>query len=198
MFTGIVADTGTVRRAHTRKGVLDLRLDAGPVARSVEVGDSVAVSGVCLTAVGTGRRTLEFEAMGETLGRTTLGAIARGDRVNLELPVRPSDRLGGHIVQGHVDAVGKVTRLQDDCGARRVWLAAPEEALRYLIPKGSVAIDGVSLTVVDAGRDAFQVALIPHTLQATTLALLEEGSLVNLEVDMVAKYVERLVDGRKP
>jgi len=132
--------------------------------------------------------------MAETLGRTTLGSLRRGGKVNLELPVRPSDRLGGHIVQGHVDGIGKVIRTDDDDGALRVWMSASDDVLRYLVPKGSVTLDGVSLTVVEVGATSFQVALIPHTLKETTFSDIAIGDRFNVEVDVLAKYVERLME----
>ena len=197
MFTGIVVDTGTVLKARARKGALELEIQAPEVAREVSVGDSVAVNGVCLTAVRAGRRTMRFEAIEETLARSSLGDLKRGGIVNLELPARLVDRLGGHLVQGHVDGIGRVVRIEDEEEARRIWFEAPSELLRYMVGKGSVALDGVSLTIVDVGVKTFQVALIPHTLKATTLGSLQVGSTVNVEVDVIAKYVERLTDGRK-
>jgi riboflavin synthase len=174
--------------------MLELEIESSGIARELRRGDSVAVDGVCLTATKAGRKRFEAELTGETLSRTTLGALARGRLVNLELPARPTDRLGGHLVQGHVDGVAEVTRIEDGDGTRRVWAGAPEEVLRYLVPKGSVALDGVSLTVVDVGRTTFQVALIPHTLSNTTLADVTMGARMNVEVDVVAKYVERFVE----
>jgi riboflavin synthase len=196
MFTGIVVETGTVLRARARKGTLELEIQAPGVAREVSVGDSVSVNGVCLTAVHAGRRSMRFEAIEETLARSSLGDLKRGGAVNLELPARLVDRLGGHLVQGHVDGIGRVVRIEDEEDARRIWFEAPNELLRYMVGKGSIALDGVSLTIVDVGVKTFQVALIPHTLKATTLGSLQVGSIVNVEVDVIAKYVERLTDGR--
>jgi riboflavin synthase len=133
--------------------------------------------------------------MPETLARSTLGDLRKGSGVNLELPARLADRLGGHLVQGHVDATASVVRVEDDEDARRIWFAAPSDVLKYLVDKGSITLDGVSLTVVEVGERMFQVALIPHTLQVTTLAALKVGSQVNVEVDVIAKYVERLANG---
>ena len=194
MFTGIVTHQGRVRRAATRRGLLELRIEAPRIARELKDGDSVAVNGVCLTATGTSRKAFEAQAMGETLARTTLGSLKRNGEVNLELPARLADRLGGHLVQGHVDGVSEVTRIEDSDGAKHVWLRAEDDFLHYLVPKGSVALDGVSLTVAEVGRTTFRVALIPHTLGATTLASLRLGSRVNTEVDVIAKYVERFVE----
>lgn len=193
MFTGIVTQLGEVKRAARRNGALQLRV-ATPLARELKVGDSIAVNGVCLTATETGRRHFEAHAMGETLAVSTLGDIKKGHPVNLELPARLVDRLGGHLVQGHIDGRARVVRVENDHTARRIWFEAPEELLAYMVPKGSVTLDGVSLTLVDVGKATFQVALIPHTLSATTLNDLKEGSYVNVEVDVIAKYVARLME----
>ena len=197
MFTGIVIEQGTVSKARERRGNLELEIEAPRVAKEVSVGDSVAVNGVCLSAVRTGRRTMRFEAIEETVARSTLGTLDKGANVNLELPARLMDRLGGHLVQGHVDGLARVVRIEDEANARRVWFETSEELLRYVVAKGSVALDGVSLTVVEVGTKTFQVALIPHTLTATTLGKLKVGSTVNVEADVIAKYVERLTDGRR-
>lgn len=196
MFTGIVVEQGTVVRARSRRGSLDLEVAAPKVARDVSVGDSVAVNGVCLTAVRAGRRSMRFEAIEETLARSTLGGLRRGAPVNIEPAARLVDRLGGHLVQGHVDGVAHVVRIEDEGDAQRLWFETSSELLKYMVAKGSVALDGVSLTIVDVGVKTFQVALIPHTLDATTLGKLEVGSIVNVEPDIIAKYVERLTDGR--
>jgi riboflavin synthase len=193
MFTGIVIETGRVAKAKRARGLLELDIEAPAIARGLHKGDSVAVNGVCLTATSTGRKRFSTQAMSETLDRSTLEDLGKGSVVNLELPARLQDRLGGHLVQGHVDGVATVARSEDDGDARRVWLVPEGDLLRYLVPKGSVTLDGVSLTVVEVGSEAFEVALIPHTLGATTLSALRAGSQVNLEVDVIAKYVERLL-----
>ena len=194
MFTGIVTHLGKVASARSRGGLLELEVSAPDVARDLHKGDSVAVNGVCLTAVATSRRRFGAQVMGETLARSTFEGLRKGSPVNLELPARLSDRLGGHLVQGHVDGIARVVRVEDDEGSRRLWLQAPDEVLRYLVAKGSIALDGVSLTIVEVGRTSFQVAIIPHTLQETTLGGLKVGSRVNVEVDVLAKYVARLLD----
>ena len=193
MFTGIVTSLGVVRKARERGGVLDLEIEARGLARDIEVGDSVSVNGVCLTATRTGRKAFSTQAMDETLSVTTIDSLKKGSIVNLEPAARLSDRIGGHMVQGHIDHTAPVVRIEDLEGARRIWLEPPEAVIRYLVPKGSIAIDGVSLTIVEVGRTSFQVALIPHTLEATTLKDLSVGSVVNLEVDVMAKYVEKFV-----
>lgn len=194
MFTGIITHLGDVRKSSARKGLLELRIEAHAIARELKRGDSVAVNGVCLTATETSRRTFHAQAMGETLARSTLGTLGRGSRVNLELPARLSDRLGGHLVQGHVDGVAVVVRAEDDEGARRLWFKCDDGLLGYMVPKGSITIDGVSLTLVEVGSTTFQVAIIPHTLEATTFRDLSKGSTVNIEVDVIAKYVKRFVE----
>jgi riboflavin synthase len=195
VFTGLVTNLGVVKRARVRSGLLDLEIDGAGIAKDLKVGDSVAVNGVCLTAAHTSRRRFSVQAVGETLARTTLARLKRGSAVNLELPARPSDRLGGHIVQGHVDHIAEVVRIEEDEGSQRVWFSTPEDVLRYMVPKGSVALDGVSLTIVEVGLSTFQVTLIPHTLISTTLKDLSVGSQVNVEVDVIAKYVEKLSTG---
>jgi riboflavin synthase len=193
VFTGIVVDRGTVRKVSGR-GVVTFEIDAPEISRELKTGDSVAVNGVCLTVTSTGRRRFQVQAMPETLARTTLGGVSKGAGVNLELPLRFNDRLGGHLVQGHVDGIATVIRIEDDSDARRVWFSVSEDLLRYMVAKGSVTLDGVSLTIVEVGRTSFQVALIPHTLEITTLGDLQVGTRVNVEVDVLAKYVERLMD----
>jgi riboflavin synthase len=196
MFTGIVIARGRVSRAREHKGVLELVIEARDIARQLKKGDSVAVNGVCLTATRTSRRTFTTQAMEETLARTTIGELRRDEVVNLELPARLADRLGGHLVQGHVDGVARVVRTQREDGSRRLWLSGDEDVLRYLVPKGSVALDGVSLTVAEVGRTSFQVAIIPHTMEVTNLGEIDVDDKLNVEVDVVAKYVERFVEGR--
>jgi len=191
MFTGIVIEQGRVKRART-KGVLELEIEAPQVAKELRVGDSVAVNGVCLTATIANRKRFEVQAVPETLARSTLGEVDKGSLVNLELPARLNDRLGGHLVQGHVDGVATAVRVEEDEGARLMWFEVDEDLLRYMVPKGSITLDGVSLTLVDVGRTTFQVAIIPHTLGVTSLGSVDVGTPVNVEVDLLAKYVERL------
>ena len=186
MFTGLVQRTGTLRSLDGGR----LRVEA-PL--ELAEGDSVAVNGVCLTASAVDETGFAADVMDETLRRTALGGLAAGDRVNLELPLRASDRLGGHIVQGHVDGTGTVERVTDVDLARVVRVAAPSDLLRYVVEKGSIAVDGVSLTVSDVDDDGFSISLIPETLERTTLGALGPGREVNVEVDVLAKYVEKLV-----
>jgi riboflavin synthase len=157
-------------------------------------GDSIAVNGVCLTATAIDGEAFSADVMAETLRRTSLGAAGPGTRVNLELPLRPADRLGGHVVQGHVDGTGRVARVEEEGFSRVVWFAADPELLRYVVPKGSIAVDGISLTVAALTDTAFSVSLIPETQERTTLGAAAPGAVVNLEADVLAKYVERLVN----
>ena len=171
----------------------NLSIDAGPLAADASVGDSVAVNGVCLTVVSTDGDRLSFQAVGETLDRTNLGALQPGDSVNLERPVAASGRFDGHIVQGHVDGVGTVESVVADGDGRRMTISVPAPLRRYIAEKGSVAVDGVSLTVAGVTETGFEVALIPHTLAVTTLGARKPGDRVNIEVDVIAKYVERML-----
>lgn len=194
MFTGLVVAKGRVARARARDQLLELEVDAPKIARMLTKGDSVAVNGVCLTATDVSRKRFSVQAVGETLARTNLGDLAKGETINLELPARLSDRLGGHLVQGHVDGTARVMRVEESADARQVWFEADDGILRYLVRKGSVTLDGVSLTVVEVGRTSFQVALIPHTLAVTTLGTVQVRDRINVEVDVLAKYVERLLE----
>jgi riboflavin synthase len=192
MFTGIVRELGTVAAFDGSR----LVVTAPETAAGAGVGDSVAVAGVCLTVVESEDGQLAFDVVPETLGRTALGGLERDAPVNLEPSLRVGDQLGGHVVQGHVDAVGRVRSVAPDGDGRRVWVDAPEAVLGYCIEKGSIAVDGVSLTVAALDDEGFEVALIPHTLAVTTLGALEPGDGVNLEADVLGKVVERLVAGR--
>jgi riboflavin synthase len=190
MFTGLVQDLGRIEEISHSDGGVRLRVSS-PLAGELAEGDSIAVGGVCLTATAVQNGTFSAEVMNETLSRTALERAAQGGAVNLELPLRASDRIGGHIVQGHVDAIGTVSNLTEDGFARRIEIEAPGSVLRYLVEKGSVAVDGVSLTVAELGNDSFTVFLIPETLERTTLGTAQPGTKVNLEVDVLAKYVEK-------
>ncbi|MBD0280828.1 MAG: riboflavin synthase [Thermoleophilaceae bacterium] len=191
MFTGLVAATGEVESLERTGDGARLRIRT-ELAGELEPGGSVAVNGVCLTAVDPDGDGFSADVMAETLRRSSLGPLARGDEVNLELPLRAGDRLGGHIVQGHVDATGTVQAVHEDGLARLVRIGAAPEVLRYVVEKGSIAVDGVSLTVSAVDGDWFEVSLIPETLERTTLGSAARGRSVNLEVDVLAKYVEKL------
>jgi riboflavin synthase len=192
MFTGLIAELGTVDGVERTSEGARLRV-RGMLARDLSEGDSVAVNGVCLTATTVNGGAFSADVMAETLRRSSLGALGAGDAVNLELPLRASDRLGGHVVQGHVDGLGTVREVRDEGFARVVGIDAPPELLRYVAAKGSIAVDGISLTVAELHDDGFAVSLIPETLERTNLGGAQPGARVNLEVDVLAKYVERLV-----
>ncbi|MBX3283822.1 MAG: riboflavin synthase [Actinobacteria bacterium] len=189
MFTGIVEELGTVVSRSGPK----LRIAATTVLDDVELGASIAVNGTCLTVVAWGEGWWEADVVDETYQRTCLGALEPGDPVNLERPVRLADRLGGHLVQGHVDAVGTIATAAPD-----LRVACAPEHLRYIVHKGSITVDGTSLTVAAVHPDGFSVAVIPHTAQVTTLGHKGPGDPVNLELDVVAKYVESLLEGHQP
>jgi riboflavin synthase len=191
MFTGLVEQKGRVQSAEGGRLVFETAL-----AAELSEGDSVAVNGVCLTATGVDGGSFRADVMDETLRRSSLGRVGPGDEVNLELPLRAGDRLGGHIVQGHVDATGTVHSASDEGFARVVRIAAGADVVRYVVEKGSIAVDGVSLTVAEVDDEGFSVSLIPETLERTTLGSLEPGREVNLEVDVLAKYVEKLATPR--
>ena len=188
MFTGIVREIGRVEAVEERGESVRLVVRAPETAAAAARGDSVSLAGVCLTAVEVADGTVAFDAVRETLRRSTLGRLETGGGVNVEPALRAGDPLGGHIVQGHVDGVGRI-RLVDDEG---IEVEATQDVLRYCVEKGSIAVEGVSLTISGLGESSFTVALIPHTREVTTLGGVAEGDDVNLEVDVVAKYVERL------
>jgi riboflavin synthase len=192
VFTGLVADLGTVVALETTGDGVRLRVGSA-LAGELREGDSVAVNGVCLTATQVAGGQFAADVMHETLRRSSLAAVVEGARVNLELPLRAADRLGGHVVQGHVDGVGAVREAVADGFARVVTIEAPPELLRYVVEKGSIAVDGVSLTVAGVTADTFSVSLIPETLERTNLGAAAAGTPVNLEVDVLAKYVEKLM-----
>ena len=193
MFTGIVRELGTVVEAEEAGGGRALVVRAPETSARTRVGDSVAVNGCCLTATAVDGDAIAFHAVPETIARTTLGDLARDDAVNVEPPLRAGEELGGHYVQGHVDGVGRIQSVEAEGEGLRVFVEAPDDVLRYCVVKGSITVDGVSLTVTELAEGAFAVALVPHTLEATTLSDLRPAQAVNLEADVLAKYVERLI-----
>ena len=198
MFTGLIEETGAVRSVRRAGRSLHLTVGARRVLEGVRVGDSIAVNGVCLTVVAFDAASFTADVMPETYSVTNLSALSPGSLVNLERTMALGDRFGGHIVQGHVDGTGRVEAVERDEIAVRVTVNCGVEVLRYLVPRGSVAVDGVSLTVVGVGADRFTVSLIPHTFAVTALGERRVGDLVNLEADILAKYVERLLTGAIP
>jgi riboflavin synthase len=196
MFTGLVQGIGSVATVERSEEGARITIRT-PLVAELSAGDSVAINGICLTAVSVHDGEFAAEAMNETLSRSSLGDLGAGGRVNLELPLRAGDRLGGHVVQGHVDGMGTVRHVAEDGFARRVEIEAPRDVLRYVVEKGSIAVDGVSLTVAGLDDRSFTVSLIPETLQRTNLGQAGPGDRVNLEVDVLAKYVEKLTVGAR-
>lgn len=194
MFTGIIEAVGKISTMESRGGDMRLRIDTNKLDMSdVKLGDSIAVSGVCLTAIEFDEKSFLADVSGETLAHTTLGSLAKGDDVNLEKALTPSSRLGGHMVSGHVDGVGEVISRSKDARSVRFQLRTPKELTRYIAKKGSICIDGISLTVNDIDGERFDLNIVPHTLEQTTMASFEPGRKVNLEVDVIARYLEQLI-----
>ena len=194
MFTGLIERMGEVQRIDSDgAGGCHIQLTAPGLAAELNPGDSVAINGACLTVIERDAESFRFQAGPETLRRTNLGELLPGDRVNLERALRLCDRLGGHLVQGHIDGVGRILSCDRQGEWETVWISSPPELTRYMASKGSVAVDGVSLTLVDVAADRFSVALIPHTLAKTTLGFKQVGASVNLETDILAKYVAKLL-----
>ncbi len=194
MFTGIVEEMGRVSRLTPAGGGVRLRVEAPSLSTGLTIGDSIAVNGACLTVVGAGNGWFEADVVEETLTRTNLGVLEPGAPVDLERPMPASGRFDGHIVQGHVDGMGRVVAVTREDGSARMRISVPPSLERYVIEKGSITVDGVSLTVAGVEAGAFEVALIPHTLAVTVLGRLRVGDAVNLEADVIAKYVERLLE----
>jgi len=193
MFTGLVEETGVLTSCTPHDGKLRLRIKARRIMDDLAIDHSVAVQGVCLTVVDLDDSSFAVDVIPETLTKTTIGALGEGSHVNLERAVRMADRLGGHLVQGHVDATGVVQEIVTDDGRWEIWISFPTTFRKWLIPVGSICVNGVSLTVADLNESAFKVAIIPHTLEVTTLRELSVGDQVNLEFDLLAKYIEQLM-----
>lgn len=194
MFTGLIEGVGRLAAREPMQGDVRLRIEVGSLPfEQVQLGESIAINGACMTVIGFDAVSFGVDASSETLGLTTLGTLPRGAAVNLERAMRPGDRLGGHLVSGHVDGLGRVRHIADDGRAQRWRFTAPASLLRYIARKGSVCVDGVSLTVNAVDGEGFEVALIPHTIAQTAFATTAVGEAVNLEVDLVARYVERLL-----
>jgi len=196
VFTGIVRELGRVVSLEGGTDGIRMCIEGPATAADVAVGDSVAINGCDLTVTAVADGRMSFDAVPETLRRTTLGRVETGGAVNLEPALRAGEPFGGHYVQGHVDAVGHVRSVEPEGTGRRMWIETPSSVLRFCVEKGSIAVDGVALTIAELAGDAFAAALIPHTLAATTLAALQPGDEVNLEADVLAKYVERLLASR--
>jgi len=194
MFTGIIVEMGEIAALERKSGITQLLLNSKEIIKDAKIGDSISVNGTCLTIVEITDTVIKFDLSDETLKSTNLGSLGPGDRVNLEPSLRPESRLGGHFVSGHVDDMGRIkskTRMGD---AFKVGIEVPEKVLHFLVEKGSVAVDGISLTVVDILRDSFTVVIIPHTAQFTTIGFKGPGDTVNIEVDIIGKYVARFLN----
>jgi riboflavin synthase len=196
MFTGIVEELGEVKVLRRDAGAARLTISASTVLDGTVLGDSICVNGVCLTVVALGKSEFSADVAVETLKVTNLGDLKNGAKVNLERALQLSSRIGGHLVSGHVDAVGRIRNKREEGNGWRIFFDAPEAVLRYVIKKGSIAIDGISLTVADVDKTGFSIAMIPHTAGLTTLGYKTAGDSVNLEADIIGKYVERLLSGR--
>jgi riboflavin synthase len=196
MFTGIVEELGAVKALRRDAGAARLVIAASTVLDGTVLGDSICVNGVCLTVVELGKNEFSADVAVETLKVTNLGDLKNGAKVNLERALQLSSRVGGHLVSGHVDAVGRIRERREEGNGWRIFVDAPEAVLRYVIKKGSIAVDGISLTVADVENRGFSIAMIPHTARHTTLGFKAAGDSVNLEVDIIGKYVERLLSGR--
>jgi riboflavin synthase len=196
MFSGIVAAVGTVKAFEGHGEAASLSVEASPAFSDMAVGESIAVNGVCLTVVDHRERTFALDVSPETLRATNLGNLRPGDRVNLERSLCLNDRIGGHLVSGHVDGVGSIIGKRPEANALHFEIQVPRDLMRYIVPKGSIAVDGISLTVVACRPDGFQVTIIPHTAAVTTIGHKALGTTVNLEVDMIGKYVERALQAR--
>ena len=192
MFTGLIEETGVVQFIKQKGGSVIFTIQGKKTVKNLRIDHSIAVEGVCLTVIKRTAKTFDIQAVEETMKKTTLGTLREGSLVNLERPLLPSDRLGGHFVLGHVDGLGKVTKLQYLESSWIFWIQVPKRFAQHLVPVGSIAVNGVSLTMAEVRRNSFAVSIIPHTMEVTTFKLLQPGIAVNLEFDVLGKYVERL------
>jgi len=200
MFTGIIQGLGRVENIARNKAMgraAQLTVDLGKSSRGLKVGDSVSVNGTCLTVVKLNRNKAIFEMINETIKKTTLGSLALGDMVNIERSLKVGDTIDGHFVFGHVDGVGKIIDRIKQKDQTKLWISVDKKLLKYVVPKGSIAIDGVSLTVADVKTDKLSVALIPHTIAITTLGIKKQGDRVNIEIDVLSKYLSKILSNRK-
>jgi len=193
MFTGIIQERGTVQKIKRMSGITQLGIRSELISDSASVGDSIAINGVCLTVTSIDNRVMMFDVSGETMRSTNLGTLKQGESVNLEPALRPSDRLGGHFVTGHIDGTGIIRKITPSGGKTKIEITAPDEVMQYIVKKGSVAVDGISLTVVDVYRDSFTVVIIPHTGLVTTIEKRKVNETVNLETDIIGKYVAKFL-----
>jgi riboflavin synthase len=192
MFTGIIEGLGSIvgfDKKTSNRSAAKMKISLGKIAKGLKVGDSVAINGVCLTAVGISKGITEFEMVGETIKKTNLGSLERGDKVNIERSLKIGERLEGHFVLGHVDGVGIISKIEKQSNQIQVWMKLTKELSKYIIKKGSITVDGISLTVIDTLKDQFSVSIIPHTMQITNLRYKKVGDKVNIETDILGKYI---------
>lgn len=197
MFTGIIEEMGTLKASRKGNESVHLTIEAKKVLENTQIGDSISTNGVCLTVVQMTNETITVDVMHETLKNTNLGLLHEGDSLNLERALMPSSRMGGHFVSGHVDGVGTIESITDDGIAKRFKIKVKEALTGAMIEKGSIAVDGISLTLVGVHKNAFEISLIPHTQDVTTLTLKKVGDTVNIETDMIGKYLEKMLQGKK-
>ena len=200
LFTGIIQGVGGVENISKKKSrgrAAQLTVDLGKLARGLKVGDSVSINGACLTVVNLSKNKASFEMINETMKRTALGSLTMGDMVNIERSLKVGDTLDGHFVLGHVDGVGKIIDKVKQKDQTKLWVSIDKELLKYIVSKGSIAIDGISLTVVDVNSNKISVALIPHTIAVTTLGIKKKGDLVNVEIDVLGKYARKVLTGKE-
>jgi riboflavin synthase len=199
MFAGIIQGIGKVDKIYTVKGngkAAQMTVDLGKLAKGLKIGDSVSINGACLTVVAIKKRKASFEMVGETMKKTALGSLTLGDSVNIERSLRVGDTIDGHFVLGHVDGVGTIIEKAKEKSQTKLWLKIDKRLIKYIVEKGSIAVDGVSLTVADVAKDKISIALIPHTLAVTTLGVKGKGDKVNLEIDVLSKYARKLLTGK--
>lgn len=196
MFTGLVEETGIIKSTKQKGGSVIFTIQGKKTIKTLRVDHSIAIEGVCLTVIKRTAKTFNVQAVEETLKKTTLGKLRIGSHINLERPLLPSDRLGGHFVLGHVDGIGKVTKLEYRESSWIFWIQVPKKFANYLVPVGSIAVNGISLTMAEVKSNSFSVSIIPHTMEVTTFKLLKPGTAVNLEFDVLGKYVKRLFEAR--
>jgi len=199
MFTGIIQGLGRVEKLSSLKGngkAAQMIVDLGRLAKDLKIGDSVSINGACLTVVGIKNSKAKFEMIGETIKKTALGSLRLGEDVNIERSLRVGDTIDGHFVLGHVDGIGTIIEKVKQKNQTKLWIKIDKELIKYIVPKGSIAIDGVSLTVIDVLKDKISVALIPHTIAVTTLGIKSKGSKVNVEIDLLGKYARKVLAGK--
>lgn len=199
MFAGIIQGLGKVEKLSAAKGsgkAAQMTVDLGRLSRGLKIGDSISINGACLTVVGIKNSSASFEMVGETMKKTALGSLTIGDKVNIEQSLRVGDTIDGHFVMGHVDGVATIIEKQKQKNQTKLWIKIDKKLMKYVVPKGSIAIDGISLTVVDVMKDKISVALIPHTLTITTLGIKDKGDKVNVEMDLLGKYARKVLTGK--